>query len=46
MKKPTIIEKSKWEKEYYSIRNPDFTKEQYLKKKASEWYREQYYKNK
>jgi hypothetical protein len=44
MNKPTLIEVSKWEKEYYSIRMPSMTKEQFINKKKSQWYREQYYK--
>ena len=42
-KKPTIIEMSKWQKEYYSIRMPTETKEDFIKKKLKEWYRNQWY---
>jgi hypothetical protein len=44
MNKPTLIEISAWQKEFYSIRMPTMTKEQFINKKKQQWYREQYYK--
>jgi len=44
--KPSIIEISKWELEYYSKRMPKMTKEEYIKLKLRNWYRFHYYNNK
>jgi hypothetical protein len=44
MSKPTLIEISAWQKEFYSIRMPTMTKEQFINKKKQQWYREQYHK--
>jgi hypothetical protein len=46
MKKPSLIEISKWEKEWYSIRMPTITKQEFINKKKQNWYRQQYYNNK
>ena len=42
--KPTIIELSQWQKEYYSLRSPSMTKDDYIKQRTKDWYRYQYYK--
>jgi hypothetical protein len=42
MPKPSIIEISAWEKDWYSIRMPTMTKEQFINKKKQNWYRQQY----
>ena len=42
--KPTLIDISRWEKEYYSLRMPAMTKDEFIKRKKNEWYREQYHK--
>lgn len=44
--KPTVIETSKWELEYYRIRMPTMTKEEYIKSRLKAWYRFHYYNNK
>jgi hypothetical protein len=40
--KPTVIELSKWELEYYTIKQPTMTKIEYLKKRCADWYKYQY----
>lgn len=42
--KPTFIETSKWELEYYTIRSPAMTKTEYIAKRTKDWYRYQYHK--
>ena len=42
--KPTIIELSQWQKEYYSLRSPAMTKDEYINKRKRDWYRYQYNK--
>jgi hypothetical protein len=42
--KPTIIELSQWQKEFYTLRNPAMTKEEYIAKRTKDWYRYQYHK--
>lgn len=42
--KPGIIEISAWQKEWYSIRTPAITKEEFMKEKHKQWYRYQWYK--
>jgi hypothetical protein len=44
MLKPSIIEISQWQKEYYSIRMPTMTKDEFINRKKRDWYRQQYYK--
>lgn len=44
MKKPTIIDYSRWQKEYLTIQNPKLSWDEYYRKKRSEFYREQYRK--
>ena len=41
--KPTVIQISQWELEYYSMRTP-LTKDEYIKQRTKDWYRYQYYK--
>lgn len=41
--KPTVIQTSQWELEYYSMRT-SLTKEEYIKQRTKDWYRYQYYK--
>ncbi len=41
--KPTFIELSKWQKQWYSIRNPQVTKDEFMKYKHKEWYRYQWH---
>ncbi len=41
--KPTVIEISQWQKEYYSLRSPSMTKDEYMKQRTKDWYRYQYY---
>lgn len=41
--KPTVIQTSQWELEYYSMRT-NLTKEEYIKQRTKDWYRYQYYK--
>jgi hypothetical protein len=42
--KPTIMETSKWELDYYKLRSPTMTKDEFLKGKLKNWYRYQYHK--
>jgi hypothetical protein len=42
--KPTIIELSQWQKEYYTLRSPAMTKDEYINKRKRDWYRYQYHK--
>lgn len=42
--KPSVIQLSQWELEYYSIRSPTMDKETYIKQRTKDWYRYQYYK--
>lgn len=44
--KPSVIQISAWQKEWYSIRMPTMTKEEYINKRKSDWYRFHYYNNK
>lgn len=44
--KPGIIEISAWEKEYYSIRIPTMTKQEYINQRKRDWYRYQWYNRK
>ena len=44
--KPSIIQISQWELEYYRIRMPGMTKEKYINKRKRDWYRFHYYNNK
>lgn len=41
--KPTVIQISQWELEYYSMRMPTMTKEEYIKQRTKDWYRYQWY---
>ena len=41
--KPSIIELSQWQKEWYSVLTPKQTKEEFFKQKHKEWYRYQWY---
>jgi hypothetical protein len=44
--KPTVIEISQWQKEWYSKRSPSMTKEEYINQRKKDWYRYHYYNNK
>jgi hypothetical protein len=41
---PTLIEISAWQREYYGLRNPAMTKDEYINKRKQDWYRYQYHK--
>ena len=42
--KPTVIQLSQWQKEWYSLRSPTITKDEFLKGKLKDWYRYQWHK--
>jgi hypothetical protein len=41
--KPSVIQISAWQKEWYSLRSPTMTKEEFLKGKLKDWYRYQWH---
>jgi hypothetical protein len=42
--KPTVIQLSQWEFDYYKLRSPAMTKQEFIKKCEKDWYRYQYHK--
>jgi|688.fasta_scaffold239346_1 hypothetical protein len=41
--KPSVIQISAWQKQWYSIRMPTMSKDEFLKGKLKDWYRHQWH---
>jgi hypothetical protein len=41
--KPSILELSKWELDYYSIRMPTVSKKEFIAARTRQWYRHQWH---